>query len=93
MPLAFRHGFERRISNVIVAYEDRLTRFGIETLRRVFSVFGTEIEVINHEEETLQEELVEDLITIVSHFAGRLYGLRSHRYKKVVEGVRKLIAE
>lgn len=32
--------FERRISKVIVAYEDRLTRFGIETLRRVFSVLG-----------------------------------------------------
>ncbi|MEM3665417.1 MAG: IS607 family transposase, partial [Candidatus Jordarchaeales archaeon] len=44
--------FERRISKVIVAYEDRLTRFGIETLRRVFSVFGTEIEVINHGEKT-----------------------------------------
>jgi len=32
--------FERRISRVIIAYEDRLTRFGIETLRRVFSVLG-----------------------------------------------------
>ena len=32
--------FERRISKVIVAYEDRLTRFGIETLSRVFSVLG-----------------------------------------------------
>ncbi|MEM2306584.1 MAG: IS607 family transposase [Candidatus Bathyarchaeia archaeon] len=84
--------FERRISKVIVAYEDRLTRFGIETLSRVFSVFGTEIEVINRGEKTPQEELVEDLITIVSHFAGKLYGLRSHKYKEVVEGVRKLIS-
>ncbi|MEM2859979.1 MAG: IS607 family transposase, partial [Candidatus Bathyarchaeia archaeon] len=83
--------FERRISKVIVAYEDRLTRFGIETLSRVFSVFGTEIEVINRGEKTPQEELVEDLITIVSHFAGKLYGMRSHKYKEVVEGVKKLI--
>ncbi|MEM2183012.1 MAG: IS607 family transposase [Candidatus Bathyarchaeia archaeon] len=84
--------FERRISKVIVAYEDRLTRFGIETLSRVFSVFGTEIEVINRGEKTPQEELVEDLITIVSHFAGKLYGMRSHKYKEVVEGVKKLIS-
>lgn len=76
--------FERRVSKVILAYEDRLTRFGLETLRRVFSVFGTEIEVINHEEKTPEEELVEDLITIVSHFAGKLYGMRSHRYREVV---------
>ncbi|MBS7607371.1 IS607 family transposase [Candidatus Bathyarchaeota archaeon] len=84
--------FERRISKVIVAYEDRLTRFGIETLSRVFSVFGTEIEVINRGEKTPHEELVEDLITIVSHFAGKLYGMRSHKYKEVVEGVKKLIS-
>ncbi|MEM0053395.1 MAG: IS607 family transposase [Nitrososphaeria archaeon] len=84
--------FERKISKVIVAYKDRLTRFGFETLKRVFSAFGTEIEVINHEEKTPQEELVEDLITTVSHFAERLYGLRSHKYREVVEGVKKLIS-
>ncbi len=33
-----------------------------------------------------EEELVEDLITIISHFAGKLYGMRSHKYKEVVEG-------
>jgi len=43
---------ERKVSKVIVAYSDRLTRFGFETLRRLFSAFGTEIEVINHEERT-----------------------------------------
>lgn len=82
---------ERKISKLVIAYEDRLTRFGFETLRKMFSVFGTEIEVINHEEKTPQEELVEDLITIVSHFAGKLYGMRSHKYKEVIEGVRKLV--
>jgi putative resolvase len=82
---------ERRVSKVLVAYKDRLTRFGFETLRKLFQAFGTEIEVINSEEKTPQEELVEDLITIVSHFAGKLYGMRSHKYKEVVEGVKKLV--
>jgi len=54
--------------------------------------FETEIEVINSEEKTPKGELVEDLITIVSHFAGKLYGMRSRRYKEVVEGVRKLVS-
>lgn len=44
------------------------------------------------EEKTPQEELVGDLITIVSHFAGRLYGMRSQRYKEVVEGVKGLVS-
>jgi putative resolvase len=83
---------ERKVSRVIVAYKDRLTGFGFETLRKVFQVFGTEIEVINSEEKVPQEELVEDLVTIVSHFAGKLYGMRSHKYKEVVEGVRKLVS-
>jgi len=82
---------ERRVSKVIVAYGDRLTRFGFETLRRLFSTFGTEIEVINYEERTPQE-LVEDLIAIVSDFAEKLYGMRSQKYKEVVEGVKKLIS-
>ncbi|MEM0146432.1 MAG: hypothetical protein QXY52_02565 [Conexivisphaerales archaeon] len=74
---------------MIIAYEDRLARFGIETLKKTFTTFGTEI--INHEK-ALQEELVEDLITTVSHFAGRLYGMRSHRYRDVIEGVRNLVS-
>ena len=82
---------EKKVSKVIIAYEDRLTRFGFETLQRIFSRFGTMIEVINHAEKTPQEELIEDLITIVSHFAGKLYGMRSHKYKEVVKVVRKLI--
>ena len=65
---------------------------GFETLRKMFQAFGTAIEVINGEEKTSQEELVEDLITIVSHFAGKLYGMRSHKYKEVVEGVRELVS-
>jgi len=81
------------VREVIVAYEDRLTRFGFETLRKLFSSFGTEIEVINREEKTPQEELVEDLITMVSHLAGRLYGLRSHKYKEVVKGVKHLLSD
>ena len=83
---------ERKVSKVIVAYKDRLTRFGFETLSRMFQAFGTAIEVINHEEKTPRGELVEDLITIVSHFAGKLYGVRSHKHKEVVEGVRKLVS-
>jgi putative resolvase len=83
---------EREISKVIIVYEDRLTRLGFETLRKMLQAFGTAIEVIKSEEKTPQEELVEDLITIVSHLAGKLYEVRSHKYKEVVEGVRKLLS-
>ena len=49
---------ERKISKVIVAYEDRLTRFGFETLRKMFQAFGTSIEVINGERKPLRRSLL-----------------------------------
>ena len=83
----------KEVSKVIIAYPDRLTRFGFKTLEEFFKSYGTEIVVINKEEKTPQEELVEDLITIISYFAGKLYGMRSHKYRKVVEGAKKLIRD
>jgi len=62
-------------------------------LQQFFQSYGTEIIVINHEEEKPREELVEDLITIISHFAGKLYGMRSHKYRKVVEGAKQLLQD
>ena len=83
----------KEVSKVIIAYPDRLTRFGFKTLERLFRGYGTEIIVINKRKKTPREELVEDLITIISHFAGKLYGMRSHKYEKVIEGAKKLIYE
>ncbi len=84
---------DREVSKVIIAYPDRLTRFGFKILEEFFKSYGAEIVVINEEEKTPQEELIEDLITIISHFAGKLYGMRSHKYKKVVEDAKKLLQD
>ena len=70
-----------------------MTRFGFKTLEEFFKSYGTEVVLINQEEKTPREELVEDLITIISHFAGKLYGMRPHKYKEVVEGARKLVQD
>jgi len=83
----------KEVSKVIVAYPDRLTRFGFKTLQQFFQNYGTEIIVINQEEKEPKEELVEDLITIISHFAGKLYGMRSHKYREVVENTKRLIQD
>ncbi|MHA1583273.1 MAG: IS607 family transposase [Candidatus Baldrarchaeia archaeon] len=84
---------KREIGVVIVSFKDRLTRFGFKYLERYFSSHNVKIEVADVEEpKDVHQELVEDLIAIVSSFAGKLYGLRSHKYKKVVKGVKELIA-
>ncbi len=85
---------KKQVGVVFVSFKDRLTRFGFKYLERYFASHGVRIEVVNGEEsKDACQELVEDLISLVSSFAGKLYGLRSHKQKEVVEGVRKLFTQ
>jgi putative resolvase len=52
-----------------------------------------EVVVLNHEDKDPREELVEDLTTIISHFAGKLYGMGSRKCEKIVEGARRLVED
>jgi putative resolvase len=88
-----RLAVERKISRIVVAYPDRLTRFGFKTIEELLKPFGVEVVVLNHEDKDPREELVEDLVTIISHFAGKLYGMGSHKYEKVVESARRLVED
>ncbi len=89
----FDYVINKEISKVIIATEDRLTRFGFRYLSKLFKAFDVEIEVVDKKKfKTPQGELVEDLITIITSFAGRLYGFRSHKRRKVIEGVRNLLS-
>jgi len=84
----------RQAEVVVVTYRDRLARFGFEYLEYFLNQFGTRIEAVYGEEpKDAHRELVEDLIEIVTSFAGKLYGMRSHRKKRLVEGFEKLFEE
>ncbi len=77
---------------VLVAWKDRLTRFGFGYLKNHAEELGARVEVVNEREEhTPHEELVEDLLAIVTSFASKLYGMRSNKTKKVVESVKRAI--
>ena len=74
---------EEKIRRVILTYPDRLTRFGFSYLENYFKSHGATIHAINEKMETsMQEELVQDLIAIVTSFSGRVHGMRSHKNKK-----------
>jgi len=90
----FNYVVNKQVDVVVVTYKDRLTRFGFEYLEHFFKQYGVNVEVAFGEEpRDAYQELVEDLITIVTSFAGKLYGMRSHRKKKLVEGFKKLLEE
>ncbi|WP_456366280.1 IS607 family transposase [Thermococcus sp.] len=82
------------ITKVVITYRDRLTRFGFKYLEQYFNSHGVEIEVIfDDEDKTPEKELVEDLLAIVTSFAGKLYGMRSHKKKRLVEAVKNALRD
>jgi putative resolvase len=84
----------RSVDVVLITYKDRLTRFGFEYIEEFFSTMGVKIEVVFGEEpKDGTQELVEDLISITTSFAGKIYGIRSHKKTLLVQGVKKLIGE
>lgn len=40
-----------------------------------------------------QEELVQDLTAIITSFSAKLYGLRSHKAKKLLQAVKKVTVQ
>ena len=85
---------QKQIETVFVTYKDRLTRFGFRYLEAFFSSYGCKIETIDTEElKESQQELVEDLIAIVTSFAGRIYGARSHKKRMIVAAVEDAIRD
>jgi predicted site-specific integrase-resolvase len=76
---------ECRVSEVVVTYADRLTRFGQEYPDRYFAAFGVTLTVLDPGEDTSPEqELTADLLALIASFSGRLYGIRSAKQKELV---------
>ena len=72
------------VRNVYVTYKDRLTRFGYRYLETIFELHGVSIIVVKDSEVEKQvyEELVEDMLSLLTSFSGKLYGLRGKKLKK-----------
>src|SRR5919108_2969382 len=74
------------VTVVRVMHEDRLARFGVGWLKRLFAVYGVTVEVLHPSRLGGRDELLEDFVSLVTTFAGRLYGMRS------AENRRRLLA-
>jgi len=68
-----------QVRRLILAHRDRLVRFGYEYFEAFCERHHTELVVINDEAMSPEQELVRDLVAIVTVFSARLHGLRSYR--------------
>ena len=83
---------EDAVAEVVITYEDRLTRFGQEYLQALFASFGVTLTVLEPgAEKTPEQELTEDLLALIASFSGRLYGMRSHKQKELLKCAQAVI--
>lgn len=78
----------REITKVVILYKDRLVRFGYEIIEYLCVLNGVELEVVDHNEKSKEEELTDDFIQIITVFANRLYGQRSKKTKRLLDEVK-----
>ena len=84
----------KKIRAIAVTYSDRLTRFGCDAFLEFFKALGVEILVLNGEgQKEPKKELVEDLIAILTSFAGKLYGMRSRKIKNFAKELKAFLKD
>ena len=83
-----------QIERIVLNYKDRLLRFGSEIIYEMCKYHSIEIVVVNDaESKTYEEELVEDVLSVITVFSARLYGSRSHKNKNIVDNAKKMFEE
>ena len=77
------------IQTIYISFKDRLTRFGFNYFVNIFKKYDCEIKILNStKEDDFQNELLEDIISIIHHFSMKLYSNRRSILKNT-EGLLK----
>lgn len=79
--------------SIVVAHKDRLARFGFELIEWLVGELGSELVVLNDSKGEPEQELTQDLLTIIHVFSCRLYGLRSYKGKKDKDAAKQTARE
>lgn len=73
----------KEIDRVIVEHKDRLTRFNFQFLEDFFASHDVKIEWMEDVlGKSYEQELVEDMLTLMSSFSNKIYGKRSAENRK-----------
>ena len=83
-----------RVGRLVVTHKDRLLRFGAELVFAICEAKQVEVVILNQgEDTTFEEELAQDVLEIITAFSARLYGSRSRKNQKLLEGVKHAVEE
>ena len=72
-----------KVRELVIAYKDRLLRFGSELVFMVCKHLGVKVTILNEEKEVdSNQQLCQDVIEIMTVFCSKIYGQRSHKHRK-----------
>ena len=79
-----------KIDRLVLTHKDRLLRFGSELVFALCEHFGVEVVIINKAEETsFEDDLVQDVLEIITVFSARLYGARSRKNQNLLQALKQ----
>lgn len=73
---------KKKINKVIIENKDRLTRFQFNLIKRFFNSYDVEVETVENNNISDEEEFVNDVMLLMASFSGKLYGKRSVKRRK-----------
>jgi putative resolvase len=83
-----------RIGRLVITHKDRLLRFGAELVFAICEAKNVEVVILNQGEDTIfEEDLAKDVLEIITVFSARLYGSRSRKNQKLLDGVKQAVKE
>ncbi len=83
---------EGRVGRLVIAHKDCLLRFGAELVFAICEAKNVEVVILNQgEDTTFEEDLAKDVLEIIAVFSARLYGSRSRKNQKLLDGVKKAV--
>ena len=82
------------VGRLVITHKDRLLRLGAELVFSICEAKQGEVVIVNKgEDTTFEEDLATDVLEIITVFSARLYGSRSRKNKKLLDGVKKAVEE
>jgi len=79
-----------KMDRLVLTHKDRLLRFGSELVFALCEQFGVEVVIMNRSEETrFEDDLVQDVLEIITVFSARLYGARSRKNQKLLQSLKE----
>ena len=76
------------VEKIVILYKDRLLRVGYELLEYICELHNIKIEIIDTTENTEQEELVEDLVQLITTFSDKMQGKRVKKTKELMQALK-----